>query len=67
LELVANWLSTAGAKQPKEAYQDRLAALKKFGDPVHERFKEAEKRPSAVEGQILIEPEDFPENTGINS
>jgi hypothetical protein len=37
LELVGNWLSTVGAKQPKESYQERLAALKNWGNPVHNR------------------------------
>jgi len=49
LESVENWLYDEGAEQPKQVYQDRLAELKKWGDPVHERYVEAQERPNAFE------------------
>lgn len=49
LESVENWLYDEGAEQPKQVYQDRLAELKKWGDPVHERYVEAQERPHAFE------------------
>ncbi|XP_061690581.1 heat shock 70 kDa protein 4b [Syngnathoides biaculeatus] len=49
LEDTENWLYEDGEDQPKQVYIDRLADLKKLGQPIQERYTEAEERPRAFE------------------
>ncbi|XP_071380984.1 heat shock 70 kDa protein 4b isoform X5 [Centroberyx affinis] len=49
LEDTENWLYEDGEDQPKQVYIDKLAELKKLGQPIQERFMEAEERPKAFE------------------
>ncbi|KAG7466618.1 hypothetical protein JOB18_013547 [Solea senegalensis] len=49
LEDTENWLYEDGEDQPKQVYIDKLAELKKLGQPVQERYMEAEERPKAFE------------------
>ncbi|XP_041653654.1 heat shock 70 kDa protein 4b [Cheilinus undulatus] len=49
LEDTENWLYEDGEDQPKQVYIDKLAELKKLGQPIQERFTEAEERPKAFE------------------
>uniref|UniRef100_A0A3B5A6D6 Heat shock 70 kDa protein 4-like n=1 Tax=Stegastes partitus TaxID=144197 RepID=A0A3B5A6D6_9TELE len=49
LEDTENWLYEDGEDQQKQVYIDKLAELKKIGQPIHERFMEAEERPKAFE------------------
>ncbi|XP_069574178.1 heat shock 70 kDa protein 4a isoform X2 [Brachyistius frenatus] len=49
LEDTENWLYEEGEDQQKQVYIDKLAELKKFGQPIHERYMEAEERPKAFE------------------
>ncbi|XP_069002129.1 heat shock 70 kDa protein 4a isoform X2 [Embiotoca jacksoni] len=49
LEDMENWLYEEGEDQQKQVYIDKLAELKKFGQPIHERYMEAEERPKAFE------------------
>ncbi|XP_076021012.1 heat shock 70 kDa protein 4b isoform X2 [Genypterus blacodes] len=49
LEDTENWLYEDGEDQSKQVYIDKLADLKKLGQPIQERFMEAEERPKAYE------------------
>uniref|UniRef100_A0A665WDH8 Heat shock 70 kDa protein 4-like n=1 Tax=Echeneis naucrates TaxID=173247 RepID=A0A665WDH8_ECHNA len=49
LEDTENWLYEDGEDQPKQVYIDKLAELKKLGQPIQERYTEAEERPKAFE------------------
>ncbi|KAM9741399.1 heat shock 70 kDa protein 4b [Menidia menidia] len=49
LEDTENWLYEDGEDQPKQVYIDKLAELKKLGQPIQERYMEAEDRPKAFE------------------
>uniref|UniRef100_A0A3Q0RTA7 Heat shock protein 4a n=1 Tax=Amphilophus citrinellus TaxID=61819 RepID=A0A3Q0RTA7_AMPCI len=49
LEDTENWLYEDGEDQQKQVYIDKLAELKKIGQPIHERYLEAEERPKAFE------------------
>uniref|UniRef100_A0A1A7YPI0 Heat shock protein 4b n=1 Tax=Iconisemion striatum TaxID=60296 RepID=A0A1A7YPI0_9TELE len=49
LEDTENWLYEDGEDQPKQVYIDKLAELKKLGQPILERYMEAEERPKAFE------------------
>ncbi|XP_041799597.1 heat shock 70 kDa protein 4b [Chelmon rostratus] len=49
LEHTENWLYEDGEDQPKHVYIDKLAELKKLGQPIQERYTEAEERPKAYE------------------
>lgn len=49
LEDTENWLYEDGEDQPKQVYIDKLAELKKLGQPIQDRFTEAEERPKAFE------------------
>jgi hypothetical protein len=55
LEETENWLYEDGEDLGKQMYIDRLAALKKHGSPVVERYREASERPGAFEslGQTI--------------
>ncbi|XP_030252067.1 heat shock 70 kDa protein 4b [Sparus aurata] len=49
LEDTENWLYEDGEDQSKQVYIDKLAELKKLGQPIQERYTEAEERPKAFE------------------
>uniref|UniRef100_A0A8C3ATC1 Heat shock protein 4b n=1 Tax=Cyclopterus lumpus TaxID=8103 RepID=A0A8C3ATC1_CYCLU len=49
LEDTENWLYEDGEDQPKQVYIDKLAELTKLGQPIKERYSEAEERPKAFE------------------
>ncbi|XP_075889001.1 heat shock 70 kDa protein 4-like [Nelusetta ayraudi] len=49
LEDTENWLYEDGEDQPKQVYIDKLSDLKKLGQPIQERYTEAELRPKAFE------------------
>ncbi|XP_068596933.1 heat shock 70 kDa protein 4b [Brachionichthys hirsutus] len=49
LEDTEKWLYEDGEDQTKQVYIDRLAELKKRGQPIQERYAEAEERPKAFE------------------
>lgn len=49
LEDTENWLYEDGEDQQKQVYIDKLAELKTLGQPICERFLEAEERPRAFE------------------
>lgn len=49
LEDTENWLYEEGEDQPKQVYIDKLTELKKLGQPIQERYAEAEERPKAFE------------------
>lgn len=49
LEDTENWLYEEGEDQPKQVYIDKLADLKKLGQPVQDRYNESEMRPKAFE------------------
>ncbi|KAG7515655.1 heat shock 70 kDa protein 4-like [Solea senegalensis] len=49
LEDTENWLYEDGEDQQKQVYIDKLAELKKLGQPIKERYMEAEERPKAFE------------------
>ncbi|XP_059208451.1 heat shock 70 kDa protein 4a [Centropristis striata] len=49
LEDTENWLYEDGEDQQKQVYIDKLAELKKMGQPICERYMEAEERPKAFE------------------
>uniref|UniRef100_A0A8C2F715 Heat shock protein 4 like n=1 Tax=Cyprinus carpio TaxID=7962 RepID=A0A8C2F715_CYPCA len=49
LEDTENWLYEEGEDQEKEIYQDKLFELKKFGEPIEERYREHEGRPRAFD------------------
>uniref|UniRef100_A0A3Q2U1X0 Heat shock protein 4a n=1 Tax=Fundulus heteroclitus TaxID=8078 RepID=A0A3Q2U1X0_FUNHE len=49
LEDTETWLYEDGEDQQKQVYIDKLAELKKFGQPIQNRYLEAEERPKAFE------------------
>ncbi|XP_062846260.1 heat shock 70 kDa protein 4b [Trichomycterus rosablanca] len=49
LEDTENWLYEDGEDQPKQVYIDKLDELKKFGQPIQDRYTESEERPKAFE------------------
>ncbi|KAM9331953.1 heat shock 70 kDa protein 4a isoform 2-T2 [Pholidichthys leucotaenia] len=49
LEETENWLYEDGEDQQKQVYIDKLVELKKLGQPIQERYMEAEERPKAFE------------------
>uniref|UniRef100_A0A673ATN1 Heat shock 70 kDa protein 4-like n=1 Tax=Sphaeramia orbicularis TaxID=375764 RepID=A0A673ATN1_9TELE len=49
LEDTENWLYEDGEDQQKQVYIDKLAELKKLGQPIYNRYVEAEERPKAFE------------------
>lgn len=49
LEDTENWLYEDGEDQQKQVYIDKLAELKKMGQPIYDRYLEAEERPRAFE------------------
>uniref|UniRef100_A0A8C5HA11 Heat shock 70 kDa protein 4-like n=1 Tax=Gouania willdenowi TaxID=441366 RepID=A0A8C5HA11_GOUWI len=49
LEDTENWLYEDGEDQPKQVYIDKLAELKNLGQPIQERYMEAEERPKAFD------------------
>ncbi|XP_025031154.1 heat shock 70 kDa protein 4L [Python bivittatus] len=48
LEDTENWLYEDGEDQPKHVYVEKLQEMKKFGGPIHDRYKEHEERPKAL-------------------
>uniref|UniRef100_A0A8C3XRH4 Heat shock 70 kDa protein 4L n=1 Tax=Chelydra serpentina TaxID=8475 RepID=A0A8C3XRH4_CHESE len=48
LEDTENWLYEDGEDQSKQVYMDKLQELRKFGQPIQERFMEHEERPKAL-------------------
>ncbi|XP_039181930.1 heat shock 70 kDa protein 4L isoform X2 [Crotalus tigris] len=48
LEDTENWLYEDGEDQPKHVYVEKLQEMKKFGGPIHDRYKEYEERPKAL-------------------
>ncbi|XP_034298611.1 heat shock 70 kDa protein 4L [Pantherophis guttatus] len=48
LEDVEIWLYEDGEDQPKHVYVEKLQEMKKFGGPIHDRYKEYEERPKAL-------------------
>ncbi|KAL4230085.1 Heat shock 70 kDa protein 4L [Mactra antiquata] len=44
-----DWLYDEGEDQNKQVYLDKLAELKKSGDPIASRYREAEERPGAFD------------------
>lgn len=49
LSVTEDWLYEEGENQSKKVYHDKLAELKKLGDPVEKRLSEATKRPAAFD------------------
>ncbi|XP_062340935.1 heat shock 70 kDa protein 4-like [Osmerus eperlanus] len=49
LEDTENWLYEDGEDQQKQVYIDKLAELKKLGQPIQDRYMEAEERPKAFD------------------
>uniref|UniRef100_A0A3Q3A778 Heat shock protein 4 like n=1 Tax=Kryptolebias marmoratus TaxID=37003 RepID=A0A3Q3A778_KRYMA len=49
LEDTENWLYEDGEDQPKQVYEEKLGALKRFGQPIQDRHRENEDRPRAFE------------------
>lgn len=49
LEDAENWLYEDGEDQKKKVYVDKLASLKKLGDPVVNRYKESQTRKQAFD------------------
>ncbi|XP_015200454.2 heat shock 70 kDa protein 4L isoform X1 [Lepisosteus oculatus] len=49
LEDTENWLYEEGEDQPKQVYVDKLAELKRFGQPIQDRHREHEERPKAFD------------------
>ncbi|XP_029028800.1 heat shock 70 kDa protein 4a isoform X2 [Betta splendens] len=49
LEDTETWLYEDGEDQQKQVYIDKLAELKRFGQPIYNRYMEAEERPKAFE------------------
>ncbi|ROJ62465.1 Heat shock 70 kDa protein 4 [Anabarilius grahami] len=49
LEDTENWLYEEGEDQQKQVYIDKMAELKKLGDPIQTRYIENEVRPKAFE------------------
>ena len=56
LNSMEDWLYDEGEDQPKKVYVERLAELRKRGDPVVERQRETLDRPAAFEefGQAIV-------------
>uniref|UniRef100_A0A8D0L708 Heat shock 70 kDa protein 4L n=1 Tax=Sphenodon punctatus TaxID=8508 RepID=A0A8D0L708_SPHPU len=48
LEDTENWLYEDGEDQPKQVYAEKLQELKKFGQPIQDRYMEHEERPKAL-------------------
>ncbi|XP_021249900.1 heat shock 70 kDa protein 4L [Numida meleagris] len=48
LEDTENWLYEDGEDQPKQVYMDKLQELRKFGQPIQERYMEHEERPKVL-------------------
>ncbi|XP_030306638.1 heat shock 70 kDa protein 4L isoform X2 [Calypte anna] len=48
LEDTENWLYEDGEDQPKQVYVDKLQELRKFGQPIQERYMEHEERPKVL-------------------
>ncbi|XP_068601046.1 heat shock 70 kDa protein 4a [Brachionichthys hirsutus] len=49
LEETENWLYEDGEDEKKQVYINKLAELTKLGDPIYERYMEAEERPKAFQ------------------
>uniref|UniRef100_A0A3P8Z7Y8 Heat shock protein 4a n=1 Tax=Esox lucius TaxID=8010 RepID=A0A3P8Z7Y8_ESOLU len=49
LEDTENWLYEDGEDQQKQVYIDKLVELKKLGQPIQDRYNEAEERPKAFD------------------
>ncbi|XP_041942002.1 heat shock 70 kDa protein 4L [Alosa sapidissima] len=49
LEDTESWLYEDGEDQAKQVYLDKLVELKRFGEPIEERHREAEERPRAFD------------------
>ncbi|MBN3305586.1 HS74L protein, partial [Amia calva] len=49
LEDTENWLYEEGEDQPKQVYVDKLAELKRYGQPIQDRYREHEERPKAFD------------------
>ncbi|OWF53905.1 heat shock 70 kDa protein 4-like [Mizuhopecten yessoensis] len=49
LSATEDWLYDEGEDQSKQVYIDKLAELKKMGNPIQERFNEFQDRPQAFE------------------
>ncbi|XP_078407150.1 heat shock 70 kDa protein 4-like [Cetorhinus maximus] len=49
LEDTENWLYEDGEDQGKQVYIDKLTELKKFGQPIRDRYQEFEDRPRAFD------------------
>uniref|UniRef100_A0A1A8FSF7 Heat shock 70kDa protein 4-like n=1 Tax=Nothobranchius korthausae TaxID=1143690 RepID=A0A1A8FSF7_9TELE len=49
LDDTENWLYEDGEDQPKQVYEEKLDALKRFVQPIQERHRETENRPRAFE------------------
>ncbi|XP_052393228.1 heat shock 70 kDa protein 4a [Carassius gibelio] len=49
LEDTENWLYEEGEDQQKQVYIDKLLELKKLGEPILNRYREAEERPKAFD------------------
>uniref|UniRef100_A0A673J8D1 Heat shock 70 kDa protein 4-like n=1 Tax=Sinocyclocheilus rhinocerous TaxID=307959 RepID=A0A673J8D1_9TELE len=49
LEDTENWLYEEGEDQQKQVYIDKLVELKKLGEPIQNRYTEAEERPKALD------------------
>ncbi|KAI8878762.1 heat shock protein 70, partial [Backusella circina FSU 941] len=47
LNIVVDWIYDEGYDAPKSVYVEKLEALQKIGNPVVERYREAEERPHA--------------------
>lgn len=47
LNAVVDWIYDEGDDQPKSVYVEKLESLKKVGNPVIERYRDAEERPVA--------------------
>ncbi|KAI8097088.1 heat shock protein 70 family [Halteromyces radiatus] len=48
LNTVVDWIYDEGDDQPKSVYVEKLETLKNIGNPVVERYREAEERPRAA-------------------
>ncbi|NXN95579.1 HS74L protein, partial [Rhinopomastus cyanomelas] len=48
LEDTENWLYEDGEDQPKQVYMDKLQELRRFGQPIQERYMEHEERPKVL-------------------
>lgn len=49
LQETEDWLYDEGEEQEKKVYEDRLERMRKLGDPVVERYQEAQERPAAFD------------------